>query len=228
MKVIHETSNQRMLRLRPWLGWGVGAFFASGGLLLIVAGQLHTFSCRRTEPMPAFRELSSTRHLWSTQQVLPESDNKGTRVDVRRDKAGDDEKLLLSQVLQAPARVPPPANDVSGAFSAQAPGEVLTEVELYFGLSKPGGGAVSETEWQNFVDREITPRFKDGLTVLSAYGQYQGSSRRLVKENVRVVVLIYRNIPQKEMDIKAIINAYKQGFQQESVLRTTSLVKAAF
>ncbi len=56
MKVIQETSNPRMLRLRPWLGWGVGAFFASGGLLLIVAGQLHTFSCRRTEPMPAFAE----------------------------------------------------------------------------------------------------------------------------------------------------------------------------
>lgn len=169
MKVIQNTSNSLKLRLRPGLGWSVGAIFASSALLSIVAGQLHTW-----------------------------------------------------QMPQAPA------SEVPEAESLQAPGEVLTETALYFGLSKPGGGTVSQTEWQNFIDREITPRFKDGLTVLSAYGQYQYSSGRLVKENIRVVVLIYPSSPAKERDIKAIIDTYKQVFQQESVLRTTSLVKAAF
>ena len=28
-----------------------------------------------------------------------------------------------------------------------------------------GGGEVSEAEFQKFLDREITPRFPDGLTV---------------------------------------------------------------
>ncbi len=169
MKVTQETSNPLKLVFRPWLGWGVGAIFASSALLSIVAGQLHTF-----------------------------------------------------QIPQAPA------NKVSGTENLQAPGDVLTETALYFGLSKPNGGNVSETEWQDFVDREITPRFKDGLTILSAYGQYQDSSGKLVKEKVRVVVLIYPSSSEKDRDIKAIIDIYKQAFQQESVLRTTSLVKAAF
>lgn len=136
---------------------------------------------------------------------------------------------VKSQVIQALASVPQaPANELPGVRNIQAPGEVFTEVKLYFGLSKSGRRVVSETEWQNFVDHEITPCFKDGLTVLSAYGQYQAESGRLIRENTKIVVLIYQNSRQKEMDIKAIINTYKQTFGQESVLRTTSLIKAAF
>ncbi|MBD2104482.1 DUF3574 domain-containing protein [Leptolyngbya sp. FACHB-261] len=134
-----------------------------------------------------------------------------------------------SQLLPASAQVlQAPATETPSELYDQAPGEVLTEVELYFGLSKPDGKTVSVTEWQTFVNREITPRFKDGFTVLSAYGQYQDSSGRLVRENTHVVVLIYQNSPQKETDVKAIIDTYKRSFKQESVLRTTSLVKAAF
>jgi hypothetical protein len=63
---------------------------------------------------------------------------------------------------------------------------------------------------------------------LSGYGQYQATSGRLARENTKVVVLFYQNSPQKEIDIQTIINTYKQTFGQESVLRKTSLVKAAF
>ena len=31
--------------------------------------------------------------------------------------------------------------------------------ELYFGLSKPGGGVISDPEWQLFLSRVITPAF---------------------------------------------------------------------
>ncbi|QYO64089.1 DUF3574 domain-containing protein [Leptolyngbya sp. 7M] len=109
----------------------------------------------------------------------------------------------------------------------QAPGAVLTEVSLYFGLAKPGG-VISEAEWQAFLAREVTPRFKEGLTVLDAYGQYLDSSGTLIRENTKLVILIYANSPEKEAEIQAIMDTYKQTFQQESVLRTTSLIKAAF
>jgi hypothetical protein len=127
-----------------------------------------------------------------------------------------------SQVLPQP-----PATESPSLDTVEAPGQVLTEVALYFGLSKPGGN-VSEAEWQAFLDREITPRFKDGFTVLNAYGQYQNSSGELVQENTKLVILIYQNSSEKEAHIEAIIDVYKQTFQQESVLRTTGLVKAAF
>ena len=53
--------------------------------------------------------------------------------------------------------------------------------ELYFGLTKPGGEIVSESEWQEFVKAVITPRFRDGLTVLNGSGQFLNSSGILIK-----------------------------------------------
>ncbi|WP_333440655.1 DUF3574 domain-containing protein [Microcoleus sp. herbarium2] len=48
----------------------------------------------------------------------------------------------------------------------------LLKDELYFGLSKPGGETISESEWQEFVKTVITPRFREGLTVLDGSGQF--------------------------------------------------------
>ena len=36
---------------------------------------------------------------------------------------------------------------------------------LYFGLTKPEGETISESEEQEFVKAVITPRFREGLTV---------------------------------------------------------------
>ncbi|MEG4348843.1 DUF3574 domain-containing protein [Microcoleus sp. LAD1_D5] len=47
----------------------------------------------------------------------------------------------------------------------------LLKDELYFGLTKPGGKTISESEWQEFVKAVITPRFREGLTVLEDSGQ---------------------------------------------------------
>ena len=48
----------------------------------------------------------------------------------------------------------------------------LLKDELYFGLTKPGGETISESEWQEFVKTVITPRFREGLTVLDGWGQF--------------------------------------------------------
>ncbi len=87
---------------------------------------------------------------------------------------------------------------------------------------------VSDLEWQQFLDSEITPRFPDGLTVLDAYGHYRNSQGNLTREKTKLVILIYKNSPEKNQAIQAIIDSYKQKFQQESVLRVTSLAEVAF
>lgn len=46
-----------------------------------------------------------------------------------------------------------------------APQKPQQVVELLFGRKVGGRIAVSEAQWLNFLDREITPRFPDGLTV---------------------------------------------------------------
>src|SRR5215471_12774980 len=57
------------------------------------------------------------------------------------------------------------------------------DTRLYFGLGPadhPERG-VSETEWRAFLDREVTPRFPSGLSVLDVYGQWQGKDSKQVE-----------------------------------------------
>jgi hypothetical protein len=104
----------------------------------------------------------------------------------------------------------------------------LTQAELYFGLSKPTGRSVTELEWQQFLNQTVTPRFREGLSVVNARGQYLTRAGRLVIEPSKVLVLIYRGSEAKERAIGEIIATYKQTFQQESVLKVTSCVQVAF
>lgn len=48
---------------------------------------------------------------------------------------------------------------------------VWNRTELYFGTGRPDGSVVSDAEFQQFVDIQVTPRFPDGLTLLAGYGQ---------------------------------------------------------
>lgn len=99
----------------------------------------------------------------------------------------------------------------------------LIKDELYFGRSQPGGGIVSEEQWQEFLNTEVTPRFSDGLTVIDAYGQFLNSSGSIDREDTKVLILIYPSSQNKEKAVQEIINLYKSFFQQESVLRVTSV-----
>jgi Protein of unknown function (DUF3574) len=116
-------------------------------------------------------------------------------------------------------------NLITRAESSQ---RTLIKEELYFGLSKPGGKTVSEVEWQQFLNRVITPRFKDGLTVMDANGQYLNSSGKLTREKSKLIILVYENNSTKNKMVQDTISNYKQTFQQEAVLRVTSNVKVSF
>lgn len=102
---------------------------------------------------------------------------------------------------------------------------VLTDkflrTELYFGTDKPGGGRVSDEDWDKFLETEVTPRFPDGFTVLEGYGQYKDSGGRIVREASKVLVLFYPKKSRKAVDpkIEEIRAGYKKLFNQESVLR---------
>lgn len=108
------------------------------------------------------------------------------------------------------------------------PSDRYIKDELYFGLSKPNGRTVTALEWQQFLNREVTPRFTEGLTVLSSYGQYLNRSGKLVIEPSKVLILIYQRSEERERAIADIITTYKTTFNQESVLRVTTCVQATF
>lgn len=137
--------------------------------------------------------------------------------------------FILTVFCLIPLETPPKLRaQVPEALPSQTSQTLYLKDELYFGLTKPNGEAISETEWQQFLNEVITPRFQDGLTVLDAYGQYLNRLGLLAKEQSKVVILIYENSPEKNQAIAEIIELYKQRFQQESVLRVTNQVNASF
>ena len=48
---------------------------------------------------------------------------------------------------------------------------------------------IGEAEWRAFLDREVTPRFPSGLSVLDVYGQWQGKNEH-APERLRSKMLI--------------------------------------
>lgn len=112
--------------------------------------------------------------------------------------------------------------------AAPAQAERWVKTELFFGLSKPGGTAVSPAEWAAFLDTQVTPRFKDGLTVLDGAGQYLKQAGVLVKEPCKVLVLLHPDTAAQRAAVDEIRTQYKQAFQQESVLRVRERVDVSF
>ena len=98
---------------------------------------------------------------------------------------------------------------------------------LYFGLSRPEG-AVTEAEWQGFVDAQVTPRFPDGLTQWEAKGQWREADQPLLHEDSRVLQILHPAGEEAEAKIQAIRLDYKKEFQQTSVLRVKSGVAVDF
>ncbi|NJM40651.1 MAG: DUF3574 domain-containing protein [Anaerolineae bacterium] len=108
-------------------------------------------------------------------------------------------------------------------------GELWKRTELFFGTSKPDGTVVTADELNQFVDNEITPRFPDGLTALTGYGQGRNSAGVIIQEQSVVLILLY---PLSDRDaskrIEEIRMAYKAAFQQESVLRVDGYARVSF
>ena len=101
--------------------------------------------------------------------------------------------------------------------------------ELYFGAEIPGGGEVTDAEWERFLEEEIAPRFPDGLTVLDGEGRYRYGDGGTAREATRLVVLVRPTGDESaDRDIEAIVEAYKRRFRQESVLRVSDRVEARF
>ena len=107
-------------------------------------------------------------------------------------------------------------------------GDPLVKTELLFGLSKPDGTVVTQAEWQDFVDSHVTPRFKEGFTVMDAAGQWMLHSGSVIREKSKVVMILHKGNQETDRLIEEIRREYKVRFEQESVLRITSSTSVSF
>jgi hypothetical protein len=102
------------------------------------------------------------------------------------------------------------------------------KTELYFGENEPGGKHVGPKAWRDFLNKEVTPRFPRGLTVLEGYGQMQHRSGRIEKQPSRVIVLVHKPTPAAGRQICEIIEAYRDRFENAQVMRLRMPVLADF
>jgi hypothetical protein len=104
---------------------------------------------------------------------------------------------------------------IAGPAFAEAncapPLKPMLDIELLLGRKG------SDARWRQFLAREVTPRFPDGLTVYETTGQWRDPARNvIVRERSRVLRMIVPAdvAPDK---INAVADAYKKQFGQKSV-----------
>ena len=103
--------------------------------------------------------------------------------------------------------------------------------ELYFGVGTFGApdDGVSEMRWRAFLDRQVTPRFPDGLTVLDAYGQWRGHpSEEPSRLRSKMLVILCEDTQANRASIDAIRVAFKAATHDKSVLLATEPVDVSF
>jgi len=101
--------------------------------------------------------------------------------------------------------------------------------ELFFGRDIPGRGPLTDSEWDDFAARVITPQFPDGFTVLDGDGQwFDQASGRLVHEKSKILLVAADPDSDLKTRIGSVIAAYRAQFHQQSVGVLTSEACGAF
>lgn len=135
--------------------------------------------------------------------------------------------LFAVIVLFNPGCVTVRDGNVQGA-KAEVYDSTIIKTELFFGLCRPDGSIVSESEWDRFVDEYITPRFREGLTIVDANGQWMMRTGEVVKEKTKIVILLHVDNEAVNASIEYVRDTYKKLFQQESVVRVSTYTGVVF
>lgn len=117
------------------------------------------------------------------------------------------------------------------SFAQSACDSCWIKTELYFGMSIPTGGKVSQCKWNKFVKENITPNFPEGSTILKAKGQWlDDSTKTTISEKSRVFIVVYTQSQQQDTDekLKQISSAYIKLFNQQGVMRVDEEVQVQF
>lgn len=123
-----------------------------------------------------------------------------------------------------------PAATLSGDVAHPDATKGWVRTELYFGLGLADAhDGVDEAAWRAFLDKEVTPRFPSGLTVIDAYGQWQGKQQSHPERlRSKLLVLLYQDTPAQRQAVDAIRSAWKAKTGDQSVLRVTQPADVSF
>jgi hypothetical protein len=120
---------------------------------------------------------------------------------------------------------------LKGDAAHPAHGQHWVDTRLYFGLGPADAfdKGVPESVWREFLDREVTPRFPAGLSVMDVYGQWQGKQEK-PPERIRSKELIidYPSTAANAAKVEAIRAAWKQKTGDHSVMKVTQPANVSF
>ncbi|WOJ90479.1 DUF3574 domain-containing protein [Methylocapsa polymorpha] len=110
--------------------------------------------------------------------------------------------------------------ETASQFSSDCPArsKPMARLELLFGASFKGG-KVGPRDFARFIEKEVTPRFPDGLSVFEGHGQWRAKSGGLIREPSRLLLIWHEPDSASDAKIEAIRTAYKRRFKQQSVMR---------
>ena len=120
------------------------------------------------------------------------------------------------------------AGEAAATERCRAPLEPWAQVELYFGRGLGGDAIVSEEAFQDFLAGVVTPLFPDGLSVVDVAGQFRDDEGTIVREPTKLLILLVPDAAEVAPDVETIIAAYKERFDQQSVLHAEQAVCLAF
>jgi len=133
------------------------------------------------------------------------------------------------------AAAPPAPSVLTGDAAHPAVAAGWLRVELYFGVGTVAGdgsepdAVAHEKRWRDFLDREVSPRFPDGLSVYDVYGQWRSRARADIERlHSKELMLLCEDTPQHRADMEAIRVAWKKLTGDESVLRVIQRVDVSF
>ncbi len=100
------------------------------------------------------------------------------------------------------------------------------KTELYFGLSQDTVD-ITEDQWASFKESVLDKEF-EGYNEVNCNGVWTGADKNTISENCKVIVYLNKGSAEDQDKINLVINAYKNRFNQESVLCIETKVKANF
>ena len=109
-----------------------------------------------------------------------------------------------------------------------APGRAMFRTELIFGLSREDGEAISEKQWQQFVDDAVAVWFPNGFTIIDGVGRWRNLSGKIVDERSKILLILHEGDEKTMRKLDEVRSLYGQRFGQQAVIRESTRVWVAF
>jgi hypothetical protein len=114
------------------------------------------------------------------------------------------------------------------ALAGCATAPSMVSDRMFFGRAIPGGGEVTEAQWNAFVAEMILPRFPEGFAIWRGSGHWRGDDGVEVEEPMCVLETWHVPGPAVDAKLDQIARAYRQRFNQDAVILARTKVEETF